>query len=266
MRARETGTTPDSWTVSRRSLLGSAATAGFAGLFPTLAASAAPANTVAAVDLYLGAQMRKLRIPGMAVAVVRDGRLVLARNYGTASVEFAQKVGDAWNGAVALNNLGDLALYDGDWARAIELCQQSSDIRRGLGNRWGAALSLCNVALAQRELGLLDDAARSVREALEDSLAVDAMTVVLACFEIGALLAADRGRPREAAVLLGAHDQLREELETTDPDYERSLLEGLQAKCHALLGDEEFARAFEHGRSLILEDAAALVVAVTLDA
>jgi predicted ATPase len=198
------------------------------------------------------------------IAASESGDRERARALFEELVEFAQEVGDAWNGAVALNNLGDLALYDGDWARAIELCQQSSDIRRGLGNRWGAALSLCNVALAQRELGLLDDAARSVRQALEDSIAVDAMTIVLACFEIGALLAADRERPQEAATLLGAHDQLREELETTDPDYERTLLEELQAKCHALLGDEEFARAFERGRSLLLEDAAALVVAVTL--
>jgi hypothetical protein len=34
----------------------------------------------------------------------------------------------------------------------------------------------------------------------------------------------------------------------------------------ALLGDEDFARAFEHGRSLLLEDAAALVLALTSDA
>lgn len=40
------------------------------------------------VDRYLAVQMERLRIPGMAVAVVKDGRIVLARNYGTASVEF----------------------------------------------------------------------------------------------------------------------------------------------------------------------------------
>jgi CubicO group peptidase (beta-lactamase class C family) len=83
---------PQHWTVSRRSLLCGASAAGLAGLLPAIPAFAAAHDVVAAVDLYLGAQMRKLRIPGMAVAVVRDGRLVLARNYGTASVEFAQAV------------------------------------------------------------------------------------------------------------------------------------------------------------------------------
>ncbi len=178
----------------------------------------------------------------------------------------ADEVGDAWNGAVALNNLGDLALYDGDWARAIELCGRSAEIRRDLGNLWGAALCLCNVALAQRQAGLLEDAARSVHQALEDSLAVDARMVVLTCFEMGALLATDLERPQEAATLLGASAQLREELDTADDDYEHDLLDRAERDTRALLGDEDFARAFEHGRSLLIEDAAALALALTADA
>ena len=71
----------------------------------------------------------------------------------------ADEVGDPWNGAIALNNLGDLALNDGDWTRAIELCGRSAELRRGLGNIWGAALCLCNVASRSAKPGLLDDAA-----------------------------------------------------------------------------------------------------------
>ena len=177
--------------------------------------------------------------------------------------EVANEVGDAWNGAIALNNLGDLALYDGDWTRAIELCKRSAEIRRGLGNIWGAALCLCNVALAQRQAGLLADAAGSLHQALEDSLAVDARMVVLFCCEIGALLSADRERPQETATLLGAIDRLREELGTTLDDFERPLIEGVEGSTRARLGEDDFARAFEHGRSLLLEDTAARVFALT---
>jgi predicted ATPase/class 3 adenylate cyclase len=177
--------------------------------------------------------------------------------------EFAEEVGDAWNGAVALNNLGDLALHDGDWARAIALCGRSAEIRRGIGNLWGAALCLCNVALAQREAGLLDDAARSLRLALEDSLSVDARMVVLFCFELGAALAGDRDRPQEAATLLGASAQLREDLDTINDDYEHDLLERVERDARAVLGEEDFALAFEHGRSLPFADAAALTLALT---
>jgi predicted ATPase len=180
--------------------------------------------------------------------------------------EFAEEIGDVFNGAIALNNLGDDALIDGDWARAIELCGRSSEIRRGLGNLWGAALCLCNVALAQRETGRLHDAARSLRQALEDSLAVDATMVVLGCFDVAAMIAADRERPHEAAGLLGASAQLQEELDVTLEDFERSLLERVERDTRALLGDEGFVQAFEHGRSLPIEDAAALALALTADA
>jgi hypothetical protein len=156
-------------------------------------------------------------------------------------------------------------VYDGDWARAIELCGRSAEIRRDLGNLWGAALCLCNVALAQRQAGLLQDASRSVHQALEDSLAVDARMVVLPCFEMGALLATDLERPQEAAILLGASAQLREELDTADDDFEHDLLDRAGRDTSALLGDEDFAQAFEHGRSLLIKDAAPLAIALTTD-
>ncbi len=44
------------------------------------------------VDRYLLTQMQRLQIPGLAVAVVKDGRIVLARDYGTASIEFGVPV------------------------------------------------------------------------------------------------------------------------------------------------------------------------------
>lgn len=48
----------------------------------------------AQVDVYMQQQMRKLRIPGMAIAVVKNGHIVLTRHYGVASVEFDQPVRD----------------------------------------------------------------------------------------------------------------------------------------------------------------------------
>lgn len=63
---------------------------------PSHIARAMPADEAqeTQVDRYLEGQMRKLRIPGLAVAVVKGDRIVLARHYGTASIEFAQPVRD----------------------------------------------------------------------------------------------------------------------------------------------------------------------------
>lgn len=64
-------------------------------IFPGAAAAqtvAGPADSTEQVDRYLQMQMQRLQIPGLAVAVVKDGRLVLERHYGTASVEFGVPV------------------------------------------------------------------------------------------------------------------------------------------------------------------------------
>ena len=72
-----------------------------ATIAPPLLAASTPVRAQASrgseaeqVDRYLAAQMRSLRIPGMQAAVVRGGRIVLLRSYGTASVELSVPVTD----------------------------------------------------------------------------------------------------------------------------------------------------------------------------
>lgn len=55
------------------------------GLALALAASASYADDT---DTYVNAQMSKLHISGMAVAVLRDGKVIKETSYGVASVEF----------------------------------------------------------------------------------------------------------------------------------------------------------------------------------
>ena len=96
----------------------------------------------------------------------------------TELAELAERIGDRWNGAIALNNLGDTANQSGDWERAVELCGRSSVLRRELGDEWGMALALCNVAFAELRLGRLSSAASNLRVALDTSMKIDAKTVV----------------------------------------------------------------------------------------
>src|SRR5688572_1970025 len=55
-------------------------------LIVCLLACVAPARADE-VDDYVREQMRRRHVPGLALAVVRDGKLVKARGYGLASVE-----------------------------------------------------------------------------------------------------------------------------------------------------------------------------------
>src|SRR5262249_50821415 len=53
-------------------------------LFSLAAAGAPPAD---AVDALVAAQMRERHIPGLSLAVVREGKVILAKGYGLANVE-----------------------------------------------------------------------------------------------------------------------------------------------------------------------------------
>src|SRR5262245_12251738 len=44
-------------------------------------------DRTSAVDAYLQAEMSRVKIPGVSIAVIRDGRIVLAKGYGLANVE-----------------------------------------------------------------------------------------------------------------------------------------------------------------------------------
>jgi CubicO group peptidase (beta-lactamase class C family) len=55
---------------------------------PAAASSRLPRPAYTNVDDYVRDQMAARHIPGLSVAVIRDGQVVLAKGYGTASVEF----------------------------------------------------------------------------------------------------------------------------------------------------------------------------------
>ena len=55
---------------------------------PTETVEAATGTPAESIDVYVQRLMRKRHIPGVSVAVVKDGEVVLAKGYGLANVEF----------------------------------------------------------------------------------------------------------------------------------------------------------------------------------
>ena len=59
-----------------------------AGVLALLIGFCAPISTKADnVDDYVSARMRQLHIPGLSLAIVRDGRITKAQGYGFANLE-----------------------------------------------------------------------------------------------------------------------------------------------------------------------------------
>ena len=96
----------------------------------------------------------------------------------TELAELAERIGDRWNGAIALNNLGDAAFSpatgSGPSSSAAEAapCAASSGTNGGWRSRSATSHS------PSVQLGRLSSAASSVRVALDASMKIDAKTVV----------------------------------------------------------------------------------------
>ena len=167
--------------------------------------------------------------------------------------ELAERIGDRWNAAIALNNLGFSAAQSGERERAVELCGRSSTLRRELGDEWGMALALTNLAFAEIQLGRLSSASRSIRRARREHQ-VDTMTLVSGCFDAAAALAAARGKMYEAARLVGSSERLLEELDSVRHPFDQSLLDQAVESVRASLGAEADAE-IQRGRELSLDEA-----------
>jgi predicted ATPase/class 3 adenylate cyclase len=193
-------------------------------------------------------------------AAVAAGEREQARAIYEELASLAEELGDTWNRAVAINNLGDLALYDSDWNLTIELCGQSRVLRLELGDGWGAALALANVALAQLKLGLLAEAARNTCTALREAVDVDAAMIMNHTLELASLLMTARHQWQSAATLFGAADRLREDLDVRQDAFEGDERRAAESRVRAALLPDAYAAAFTLGHELSRDDAVALVL------
>ena len=175
-------------------------------------------------------------------------------------LRLADEVGDPWNGAIALNNLGDLALHDGDWATTIELCGRSRELRLRMDDRWGAALALINIALAQMALGRIGDAGRSTRTALQENIEIGSTIGTSDALEAATLLAASAKEWTGTAVMLGMSARLADELGTTRDRYEEGEYRRAERETRAALGEPDFTVANQRGYGLSREEAIAQAV------
>src|SRR5206468_1228662 len=80
------------------------------------------------------------------------------------------EMGDRWNLASTLNNLGNMACALGDLDGARTLLEQAAAIQRGMGDRWSLAYTLNNLGVVLHEkqdepAARLFGAAEALREA-----------------------------------------------------------------------------------------------------
>ena len=133
-----------------------------------------------------------------------------------------------------------------------------------LGDPWYACQAMSSIAWVLYMTGDLPGASRWYVRGLTQTLRLRDLTGTTIALELAAVVAAEAGRPDDAASLLGASEHLRE-LYGVEPPLGLQQLIG-QASPHeriaATLGPDRYARSFDLGRGMTIDEAVALMARI----
>jgi excisionase family DNA binding protein len=194
---------------------------------------------------------------GLGSSAIDRGEIELAISLLEESLALAQEAGAAWEVAAATNLLGTAVTIRGDLSGALERHAAAAAGWRALGDTGHvvtALTSLAWVALLAREE---PRAATAYREALELAAAGGDSWYVAWCVIGAGGLAAARGDLPLAAELLACGSAGRERLGILLRPATQDALDEIVAAVRRRLGNAAFAAAWERGRALPLETAAA---------
>ena len=158
-----------------------------------------------------------------------EGEPELAIEVLDESVSRSETISDARLRALALNNRGDVALSQHDWATAQRCFSQSLALLRTLDDTANIARSLYNlgaVALGREEF---DEASGLLHESLLLSYELGDQEDIVWCFVGLAAVLAQRGASRDAALLLQTALGLLARIDASMKPFERHLFDQTRA-------------------------------------
>jgi tetratricopeptide (TPR) repeat protein len=156
--------------------------------------------------------------------------------------------------------LGTARLAAGDMEGAIPMFVEGAALVRKVGDRVGLYIALYNLAQVALARGDYEEAANLLREGVTLSEEMVDRANLSFFLEGLAAVAGLRGEPERAAKLSGAAEGLLQEAGVRVYNYYRpdlALYERTAAAARQAIGEAEFERAREKGRSLAFEDAVA---------
>jgi predicted ATPase/DNA-binding SARP family transcriptional activator/Tfp pilus assembly protein PilF len=218
----------------------------------------AEARTRYAEALALARQVGDRRFEGFWVGNLADVASQVA-DYQEAQARYEQALaisqgeGDRRHESFWVSGLGEVASHRGDPAEARARYQQALAIARKLGDRYHEQTWLANVGRVAFDTGDYPEAQSRYLEALTiaGQLGKQEAGLLEACAE----LLAGLGRCAEAAVLLGAADDLAERHQQVRAASARARYDATLSACRARLGPGALASASGRGRALTWERA-----------
>jgi predicted ATPase/DNA-binding XRE family transcriptional regulator len=178
-----------------------------------------------------------------------------ARSLFEESLPLVREAGDKRQTALALAYLGRIADQLGDTDGALALLEESQAIRHERGDAGSISEGLAIQAMILMRHGRLKRAAALLAECLELERSRNSRSGIARILEGLAVIANAQGNPRRAASIFGAAQALREVSGDAVTPTWRALYDGTVAGVRSALGDDTFAKVWEVGRALSLDEA-----------
>src|SRR5579884_1546266 len=183
-----------------------------------------------------------------------QGKYSLARDHFEKSLAIFQKSGDKRAIALTLANLALVAFGEKDYTRSCDLHQKSLDMFRELEDQQNLALGLNNLADMMLHLQDYEAAVPLLEESLLLSKSIESKHYLAQCLTCYFTLAVKTGYMERAAVLLGAGEALREQIDFPLPPKAITEYERNRETVLANLGEERFLAGWTQGRAMTSEE------------
>jgi tetratricopeptide (TPR) repeat protein len=155
-----------------------------------------------------------------------------------------------------LRNIADLAYEQHDFNRARDLYQQTLDLARAEHHTHDMAYAIRGLGHVARQIGDSQYAAALYYESLRMFRSIDDHRCIPFCLEALACIASAHDAER-AARLLGAAQELRDQIGVTIPPAERGDHNAALAEVRSTLGIARFRNAWNEGQAMTLDEAVA---------
>lgn len=152
-----------------------------------------------------------------------------------------------------LSGLGEIALRQGNSKRAMRLVEESLELRRQLGNKWGIGVSLGILGWAAMRHGDWKGAIARLGESLEVRREIGDVGGSAWCLERLAQVALATGQAEKAVRLFSAAAALRASMGSVVDHADQTEYENTRNALRAKLGQERFAAVWNEGHAMALE-------------
>jgi tetratricopeptide (TPR) repeat protein len=174
-----------------------------------------------------------------------------ARQYLKETMEITAQMGNQVRTAIALHNLAEVALLQGDTSQALEWYSQSLAESRQLGYQQGVMMNFWGCGAILYLQAAYSEAMQKLRQSLRLALELGAQDWAVRCLAWLGLALARQDQNAQAACLLGTVESLNpSKVELAPGDIYREAYESVLAALRASLDETELQRAWAQGAAM----------------